>query len=239
MAKPFIRQGSLLGLLLSFVISWLPRSSSSNQDKPGTIRTLASRSLTAPLGDVFEDQIGTIVSCNGLTIGSFWSSVNWGDNSLSSGEFVAPWYQGILRASHIFTTPNTYTVPINTTEKCVNMDAYGNGSTTNDAVAGSVTITVNLAAAPSALSLSAASVSGGTPVTATITIAGSSADTRVWLGVSNPSVASVQPVYLVINAGQTSGTATIATTTPSPSPQIITVNAVSGGVSVSAALKVT
>jgi len=196
---------------------------------------LPASSVKAPLDDVFNGQIATIVSCNGLTIGSFWSSVNWGDNSLSAGVLGSP--AGSLTASHIFTAANTYTVPISTTEKCVNMDAYGNGSTYSDAVATSVVIAVAPAASPSALTLSALSVPGGTPVTATVVIATAvSVDTRVWLGVSS-AWAVVQP-FAVIPAGQSSVSFVISTVKPSPAPQNVTISAVSGGASRSAVLKV-
>lgn len=196
---------------------------------------LPATNVTAPLDDIFNGQIATIISCNGLTIGSFWSNVNWGDNSLSAGALSAP--PGSLIASHIFTVANTFTVPISTTEKCVNMDSYGHGWTYADAVSATAVITVAPAAPPSAVSLSTASVVGGKTVTATINIASpTSTDIRLWLGVSN-KWATVQPV-VVIPSGQTTASVAVSTVKPSPSPQNVTISAVSGGMSRSAVLKV-
>lgn len=83
--------------------------------------TAPPENLVAPLDDVFNEQIGTLVSCGGLTIGSFSGFVNWGDTSASHADLAAPLYQGHLFASHIFTSPNTYLVSVTTSESCVNI----------------------------------------------------------------------------------------------------------------------
>ena len=194
--------------------------------------------VVAPLGDVFYGQIGNVSSCGGYMVGSFLASLDWGDSTNGTGEIIAPPYIGQLNASHIFVdTPQTYAVHVTTTERCVNI-AGTVGVMGPDSVSGQVQITVAPAAAPATLTLSSGSVTGGTPITASVTIPSSTTATRVWLGVSNPTVALLQQNEVVIPAGHTVGFVTIATTAPSPSPQNVTIYAVSGGVSRSVVVRV-
>lgn len=198
----------------------------------------AQAGVVAPLDDIFDGPIGTVVSCGGYMVGSFLASIDWGDTTNGTGEIVAPPYIGQLNGSHIFTgTAQAYTAHVTTTETCVNI-AGSVGVTGPDSVGGQVPITVALASPPSTITLSSASVTGGSPITVSITIPNSTTSTRVWFGVSNPTVAAVEPSEVVIPAGHTVGWVTVTTKVPSPSPQNVTISAVSGGVSRSGTLRV-
>lgn len=206
---------------------------------PCAAQSVTGMPFTAPVGQVFHGPVAKFAICNGSNqqLTAIYALIDWGDNTGRTLAEIQRNPQQVLGA-HTYATPNTYQVTVAITGTCVT------GSPSSFIAAGfnfvgTATATVPPEVATKSISLSPATVTRGVTATATVQILAPAPawGTLVQLGSSDTTTATVPPGALVQFNG-TRAVVTVTTLAFTGAARNVTLTAVSGGVAVSAILRV-